>query len=154
VRRDANWQQTFFKLLEEGKTRPPHFEDVLRTLHSETGRVEASFASKLIATLDPSQPVIDSVVLGNLRRKLPPRGDVSARLGKIIRLHGYLAQTFASYLKTENGRYLVRRFREVYPDTRLSKVKMLDLVLWQTRLQTRTRRGVMAATRRGLRHRG
>lgn len=33
----------------------------------------------------------------------------------------------------ENGKYLVQRFRETYPDANVTEIKMLDLVLWQTR---------------------
>ena len=145
VRRNVDWQRTFFRLLEQGKTTQPSLEEVLRTLHSETGRVEASFATKLIASLDPSQPVIDSVVLRNLGARLPPTRDVSARLEGIVQLHGQLAQTFTAYLRTEDGRLLVTRFREVYPAARVSKVKMLDLVLWQTR--PRLDRGVRRKAR-------
>jgi hypothetical protein len=36
-------------------------------------------------------------------------------------------------LRTNTGHYLVKRFREEYPQARISQVKMLDLVLWQTR---------------------
>ena len=42
------------------------FDVVLDLLHQETNRYEASFASKLIATINPSMPVIDSIVLKNL----------------------------------------------------------------------------------------
>lgn len=47
------------------------FHDVLRALHHATGRWEASFASKLVATFDPSKPMIDAVVLTNVGLRLP-----------------------------------------------------------------------------------
>jgi len=34
-------------------------------LTAVTGRIEASFTSKLLATLDPTLPVIDTIVLGH-----------------------------------------------------------------------------------------
>ena len=54
--RPPRWEQVFIGLLEQCKTAPPSFEAVLKTLHAKTGRVEASFASKLTATIDPSSP--------------------------------------------------------------------------------------------------
>jgi hypothetical protein len=66
VRRNAAWRQAFFRLLQEAMTSRPTITRVLRRIHEATGRIEASFASKLVATIDPDLPVIDAVVLGNL----------------------------------------------------------------------------------------
>ena len=71
VRRHSTWRVAFFEILERSKPAPISFGHALRALHAATGRVEASFASKLVATLDPAQPVIDSVVFTNLGLKLP-----------------------------------------------------------------------------------
>lgn len=40
---------------------------------------------------------------------------------------------FDDFLKTENGKYLVEQFVREYPNAKISKIKMLDFVLWQTR---------------------
>jgi hypothetical protein len=72
VRRGLEWQDHFFDLLESKKTKQTQFFEVLDALHKATNRYEASFASKLLATIDPSMPVIDSIVLRNLNLKLPP----------------------------------------------------------------------------------
>ena len=47
------------------------FSLTLVELFAATGRIEASFASKLHATLHPNAPVTDSVVLENLGLRLP-----------------------------------------------------------------------------------
>lgn len=44
-----------------------------------------------------------------------------------------LVTGFDDFLTTDTGRYLVTRFRDEYPDANVTEVKMLDLVLWQTR---------------------
>lgn len=132
VRRDAGWRQAFFAMLEMGKSTPVSIADVLDRLHTATGRVEASFASKLVATLDPSQPVIDSVVLGNLGLRLP-NGEPSERIRRIEALHGRLRDCFSGYLATPEGRELVVQFTAAYPAFPISETKMLDLVLWQAR---------------------
>ena len=66
VRRGADWQRSFYDLLEQQKKCPQSFVDVLTALHSRTGRVEASFVSKLIATANPDQSVIDNFLLMQL----------------------------------------------------------------------------------------
>jgi hypothetical protein len=101
-------------------------------LHRATGRYEASFASKLLATVRPEMPVIDSIVLRNLGLTAP-RYNAPNRHSRLDRLHETLTLWFRAFLRTDTGRYLVKRFREEYPQARISKVKMLDLVLWQTR---------------------
>ena len=73
VRRNAEWQTTFFNLMERVKRRKPGFRNLLAAIRESTGRLEVSFASKLLVTLDPSNPVIDSVVLKNLGIRLPGR---------------------------------------------------------------------------------
>ena len=104
------------------------------------GRVEASFASKLIATLDPSQPVIDSKVFRILRLSLPPRTETTdRRIDGVVARRDELASGYAAFLKTETGRFLVRRFREQYPRTGLTEVKMLDLILWKAERTDRPR---------------
>ncbi len=69
--RNKDWQKEFYSVLQECKKGDDSFEVILSTLHKKTSRLEASFASKLKATITPEMPVIDSVVLKNLRLKLP-----------------------------------------------------------------------------------
>jgi hypothetical protein len=133
VRRGEAWRSAFFALLQKEKSFQRSFAEVLRALHAATGRVEASFASKLVATIDPEKPVIDSIVLKNLGLKLPPPGAAEARLPRIEALYNRLKQIYAEFLATEAGRHLTDRFAESYPGRLVTRVKILDLVLWQTR---------------------
>ncbi len=108
------------------------FSDILDRLYKATGRYEASFASKLLATVEPSMPVIDSIVLRNLNLRLATSHSKD-RAAHICQLHTTLLACFKEFLSTENGKYLVQCFLETYPDAEVTEIKMLDLVLWQTR---------------------
>lgn len=132
VRRGLVWRNTFYKLMAQAKKEHLQFHTVLESLRQATGRYEASFASKLVATLDTSMPVIDSVVLKNLKMRLPS-ATASDRAAKISKLHKNLSTCFSNFLQTENGRYLVLEFNLKYPSAEITEIKMLDLVLWQTR---------------------
>ena len=132
VRRNSEWRTAFFRILERAKSSPVSFGEALRALHVATGRVEASFASKLVATLDPAQPVIDSVVFKNLGLKLPPAA-ASSRFAEIEALHRELRALYSDYLASEAGRELISRFQQAYPRSHVTEIKMLDLVLWQSR---------------------
>lgn len=132
VRRNAAWRDTYFQVLERAKREIISFEEALRSVHRATGRVEASFASKLVATIDPNQPVIDSVVLRNLGLKLPAVS-ASNRFSEIAQLHSQLSEVYARFLETRSGGDLVARFQRAYPGSPVTRTKMLDLVLWQSR---------------------
>jgi hypothetical protein len=138
VRRGPEWQDAFYDLLERTKGTRVRFSEILDGLYRATNRYEASFASKLLATIDPDMPVIDSVVLRNLSLKLPAFNSKD-RLLRICQLHEGLRSSLHDFLETGDGRYLVRRFRGIYPDARITEIKMLDLVLWQTRPTVTTR---------------
>jgi hypothetical protein len=132
VRRGRAWQDTFYGLMGRAAREQLQFRVVLDLLHDETTRYEASFVSKLIATLSPALPVIDSFVLKNLGLRLPRHGALN-RAARITQVYEELAGAFAPFLATTDGRYLVDRFRAAYPKADITEVKMVDFVLWQTR---------------------
>lgn len=133
VRRNAAWQSAFYTVLQQEKSKRPSFADVLSALHAATGRVEASFASKLAASVDPDKPVIDAFVLKNLGLRLPRTRPVEGKLAQIVELHDRIGRIFSEYLDADIGRHLITRFEESYPNRHLTRVKMLDLILWKAR---------------------
>lgn len=126
VRRDLHWRRAFFELLERAKHHGTTYADTLSALGEATGRLEASFASKLFATVDPHMPAIDSIVLKNLGLRLP---DYSAqnRERKLIELHESMRLLYREHVATRAGRDLVVRFRDRFPDADITEGKMLDL---------------------------
>lgn len=74
VRRNSEWRREFFALMEKSKSGGTNFSETLQGVYRSTGRIEASFASKLVATLDPSKPVIDTFVLRCFELRLPYGG--------------------------------------------------------------------------------
>jgi hypothetical protein len=132
VRRAAPWRSAFFLILQDRKMTGISFPEALQLLADRTGRIEASFASKLVATIDPDQPVIDSVVLQNVGLRLPPISAAN-RLERIVNLHAQLARWYRQQLASTAGAAILRLFRETYPGAVVSDAKALDLVLWQIR---------------------
>ena len=71
VRRNANWRKIFYKYFESIKdTKDIKYEDIITYLYKETGNVEASFSSKVLATINPNMPILDRNVLSNLNLKI------------------------------------------------------------------------------------
>jgi hypothetical protein len=133
VRRDSAWQSAFYALFQGEKSSQRPFAEVLQELHRITGRVEGSFASKLVASIDPSKPVIDSFVLKNLGLRKPLYGEAETKLTAVSQLYDRINREYLAFLSSDLGRRLGTMFVESYPDSRVTPVKMLDLILWQTR---------------------
>lgn len=134
VRRGLDWQRKFYSIFQVARRDRLTFGEILARLQKKTGRAEASFGSKLMATIDPKMPVIDKFVLQNLGLRLPSVGAID-RLEKIVEIHKQIKLQMTSFLRTSNGKYLIQQFKKHFPDARITSIKMLDLVLWQTRLK-------------------
>ena len=134
VRRSLEWRTAFFALMDRAHREQLAFHTILDLLRAATNRYEASFASKLFATLNPSAPVIDSVVLKNVGLRIPPVS-VTNRASGILKLHNELARLFAEFLPTPSGKDLVQKFDAAYPTAAavVTPEKKLDFVLWQSR---------------------
>lgn len=134
VRRNAAWREKFYSLFfrcaKEGNA---DFAGILRALFAMSGRVEASFASKLAATIDPDLPLIDRHVLTYIDQELPTsQRSPEGRITTVIELYNDMKKGFTSYLTTASGQYLVARFTTEHGDKKISPMKMLDFVLWQS----------------------
>lgn len=133
VRRDAKWRESFYDIFENSRDSScTDFKTVLEQIYERTNRVEASFTSKLIATINPNLPVLDKFVLDNTNLKLPYNG-AKNRLNKIVKIYSELIEKFDHFKKTENGKYLVLKFQKEFPNYKITETKMIDLVLWQSR---------------------
>jgi hypothetical protein len=133
VRRNKEWRTAFYELMESARNRSLEFDAALINLLMKTGRHEASFSSKLVATFKPTSPVIDSIVLKNIGEKTPQSPDPDKKTGLLIDLHEQIALMYEAYLQTPLGQYLVTAFERVYPQADITHEKKLDFVLWQSR---------------------
>lgn len=134
VRRNAEWRDIYYRLFEEMKqATPAEFDIILDEMYRLTGNVEASFSSKMLATLRPEMPIWDKYVVQNLGLKVPAQND-PARLQKTKALYAGVVKWYESFLATENAAECLAAFDEVLPDyTWLSDVKKIDFYLWSIR---------------------
>lgn len=132
VRRDPQWKSQYFRLLESSKPNGIDFPEALREISQRCGRIEASFASKLVATLDPAKPVIDKFVLEYFEMQLPRWGSSNREI-KMIELYGELCDRYRDLMNGPTGKRIQELFDFRYPDLGLSELKKVDLVLWQIR---------------------
>lgn len=134
VRRNAAWRSAFYRLLEAQKAASAvHFPTILDGLFSATGRVEASFASKLAATLDPTLPIYDSIVRENLA--LPLRaGSPEQKIAALCGDYTTIQTAYAEMISSSPFERLTAAFDSAFPEfSTFTRIKKLDFMIWQTR---------------------
>ena len=127
------WYQMFFGLLEREKlTRSSTFEKLIREIFNRWGEVHPSFASKLLATINPESPVYDKEVCRNLGIKPIVTTDPEVRLnGAITNFHA-VQQFHSAANGTTAARELIDAFDAAFERfVSFTTVKKLDLMLWQ-----------------------
>ncbi len=132
-RRQESWYRNYYALMQKLKGTRPVFPDVLDAIHGTSGRYEPSFASKLVATIDPSKPVWDVHVLGNTCHSAPSytnKAKVSLAKAAYASIEGW----YIAFLQSSEGKLCVSEFDRLVPSHRgFTALKKVDFILWQTR---------------------
>ncbi|MFA7285398.1 MAG: hypothetical protein WC011_00920 [Candidatus Paceibacterota bacterium] len=142
--KDISWKKEYFTLLEISKEQKKDFGEILKILYTKTNTVDASFSSKLLATINPNLPVIDKWIRINLSineeyQEISALEDISDRLKKTENFYNKLVDIFEEFIPTEGAKNIFDYFNLKYPYTnitetsKITKVKILDLILWQLR---------------------
>lgn len=146
VRRDALWLQAFYQYLEENKTnRDISFETILRYLSGvehtvrKTGKnpggkaktVEASFASKMLATINRDHPIWDSQVLHFFQIKVDDRLTGEDKIRHCVEIYRQMEQEITQFIHSPAGKECIALFDETFPNCRdFSAYKKIDFYLW------------------------
>ncbi len=121
--------------MQSQKGQSPTFSLVLRHLHSVLNRYEPSFSSKLVATIDPSAPVWDSFVLKRVGIR-PPLFTSRTKVDEAEVGYKKLQDWHERHMRSDHGKLVLRIFEEMVPEhERISDLKKIDFVLWQSRAE-------------------
>ena len=137
VRRNASWRSMFYQRFENAKPSGLNssdlFEQTLMLMHEDTGRVEASFVSKLVATLRPETPIIDSVLRGWLSKYT----DCPAFGGSVATASAYyqwLSEVMHNAATSQQAQDWFELFDDAFPGSgrgeTISTTKKLDFLIW------------------------
>lgn len=136
VRRNLQWKKDFFQIFQKS-SKDSQFKDILIKLKKKTGRIEASFASKMLHTLNPQMPIWDSiVVIHQLGIKVPIKkykatdNDEDARMNKIISIYEQLRKGYNCFINTDQGKKIIKEFDKKNPKTSVKDIKKIDFILW------------------------
>ncbi len=130
--RNQEFYSVYFSYMEAQKGKKTTFEDAFNYLYSKLGRYEASFSSKLVATLNPSLPVWDAHVLKNICLKAPTYATKN-RKEKIIYTYDKIINWYCNFLVSDEGKLIVNTFDQIIHEPEISDIKKVDFVLWQSR---------------------
>lgn len=130
-RRSENWYKTYFTILETNKNNISlSFYDVLFEMYNKFDRVETSFSSKLLHTVNPSMPIYDSKVVEAIG---VPKIQGENRFNKALTNYKLLCDKYAVYFQTQNCREAIMLFDTYFPEfaNKISDVKKIDFFLWK-----------------------
>ena len=132
-RKKEEYYKSYFKLLELSKKQKLDFEDVLRYIYEKTGEYHCSFSSKLVAVLNPKEPIWDKEVATNhFGYKLPYYG-VKNREKRIIDVFNQYRESFYDYTISDEGKNLINAFDKKFPIVNITDTKKVDFILWLDR---------------------
>jgi len=134
VRRARGWLDSFYAVFQSLRNVPGlRFEKVLEELSAiSDGRLEISFASKLLATIRPEMPIWDKFVRINLGLpELPDKGGAEDRFDAAVSLYGKLVEETEGLLRREDVRREISEFDKIFPAYAcFTSMKKLDFLLW------------------------
>lgn len=133
VRRNEEWRANYYSLFRKAQKESYSFEQIIRELYYLTGNVEASFSSKMLATIDASKPIWDQYVLNNLNLVLTGKSPVE-KLQCATALYREIEKWYVDYLKTSEARKNIGFFDRMLPNySWVSDTKKIDCLLWSKR---------------------
>lgn len=140
VGRSTAWRNAFFEVFADCKSQMENRNTVtLRTIlikmHEKDGidYFETSFATKMLAMLDPSKPIIDKFVTKHCALNFTNSRNFEERLENAVEQYEILEQSYREFLETEQAAVAIREFDGTFPEhTDISTVKKIDfLIMWK-----------------------
>ncbi|MCH5266157.1 MAG: hypothetical protein J1F02_09675 [Lachnospiraceae bacterium] len=108
-------------------------------MFKESGKIEVSFVSKLMATIDPQLPIWDKYVLINLGKIAEwekfRSADAEERIKEASKIYAYIKCWYKSFIEDDYGKLCIAKFDEALPAYRdkLTDIKKIDYLLWGKR---------------------
>ena len=133
VRRNEEWRSVFYEFFEDTKTNDRTFGDALTYLYDQTGNVEPSFTSKMLATLHPEMPIWDRYVIANLGFELAGKTKVE-QIANATSIYQQIQAWYDGFLITDEARKCIEVFNRWFPSFQwLTPIKKVDFFLWSIR---------------------
>ena len=145
VGRSGAWRNAFFEVFIDCKNLKDNGNEVsirtiLQKLHEKDDieNFEISFATKMLAMLDTSKPIVDKFVKKHCELNFLNGGVFEARLENAVEQYEILEQLYKEFMNTENAANTIREFDSTFPEyTDISAVKKIDfLIMWKEKFNS------------------
>lgn len=139
VRRNKEWRRIYYELFQEvyQDSSKQTFEYILTEIYKRTkviknnnGYIEASFASKMLHSVNPDKPIWDQYVLSYFDIVDVKKGD---RIQECINNYKKIEEEYERLLNNEKVLELISRFRKIVTNYRLADMKIIDFMIWSNR---------------------
>lgn len=130
------WYKKYYSLLKEQTKKKRSFKTLLKEMYKAGNRIEASFVSKLMATVNVDLPIWDSYVLKYFdyknewekTAKLSPKD----RINIANQIYEKIKKQYEIILESDDGKAWIAKFDELLPDykDKISDVKKIDFMIW------------------------
>ena len=129
VRKGDIWRKEYYSLFHSVKNSTPSFQYIITELKNRVGTVEASFSSKMLATINPTMPIWDSRVLESLG--LTKDWNKEHSINNAMSIYNNICDWYSDYLKSSEAEANVFVFDAWFPEYKdISDVKKIDYLLW------------------------
>lgn len=138
IRRNAAWRKIYYDFFQKAKSDSSiTFDDIIDYLYdkAKTNKglphpVEASFSSKMFATINHNMPILDSQVLANMGLSIVGKTPAD-KLKSAKDTYETIRNRYSNYLGTADCLDAIALFDTYFPDyTTVSEVKKIDWFLW------------------------
>lgn len=130
--RSKSFYDTFYSLMFEYKNKTIEFSQILTPLFEKTGKVESSYSSKLLHTINPNKPIWDKFVLLNLNIRKSSYGKDKIQFS--IDTYKKIEEFYNGFLLTEDAKRCIEFFDINFPEgIKISNIKKIDFLLWASR---------------------
>ena len=145
VGRSGAWRNAFFEVFIDCKNQKDNGNEVsirtiLQKLHEKDDieNLEISFATKMLAMLDTSKPIVDKFVTKHCELNFLNGGAFAERLENAVEQYEILQQKYRVFLNTENAANAIHEFDNAFPEyTDISAVKKIDfLIMWKEKFNS------------------
>jgi len=122
----AAFRKVYFDYMESAKDiKLTQINGIIKHIYEKTGRMELSFASKMLHTINPEMPIWDSRIQYHLGLKARP-----LTLAKVTDYYNNLDKMYYEYFGTPNAEEIITVFDRQFPNTNYSLVKKVDTCIW------------------------
>ena len=132
------WYVNFYRYFENVRNDNPTFEKVITDLYNINGqaRVDASFCSKLVATINPDKPIIDQYIMWQMGYNLKTADSLKglAKIHYYVDAYSEIEKQYKEHIDDVAIKTAIAEFDSIYPNYKwLSPIKKLDFILWSNR---------------------